>query len=371
MTTVAGLPATLTASIPSPGWSGFTIGPFSVKAYALCILAGIVVALILTRRRWAARGGDDDSLWSIAVWAIPAGIIGGRLYHVFSSPDAYFGPGYNGTGDLLLIPQVWRGGLGIWGAVLLGFIGAWIGARRAGARILVFADAAAPGLLLAQAIGRLGNWFNQELFGAPTTLPWGLQIDPSSPTFPAQYPPGTLFHPTFLYELLWNLAGVAVLLWIDRRFRLRGGRVFWLYAAIYTLGRVWIEALRIDDAEHILGLRLNVWTSILVFVLAVAMFVYLGIRQRRHPAPDRALIGRADAPADGVVDDAADAAAGTAGARVVEGSDHHETVHDVDNGDRNSDVDVTGRRQDPRDHRATLGPTESEEPAALDERRRS
>ncbi|WP_083956155.1 prolipoprotein diacylglyceryl transferase [Tersicoccus phoenicis] len=331
------------ASIPSPNWSGFTLGPFSVKAYALCILAGIVVGLLLTRRRWLARGGDDDSLWSIAVWAIPAGIIGGRLYHVFSSPDAYFGPGFNGTGDLWLIPQIWRGGLGIWGAVLLGFIGAWIGARRAGARILVFADAAAPGLLLAQAIGRLGNWFNQELFGGPTTLPWGLQIDPSSPTFPADYPAGTLFHPTFLYELLWNLAGVAVLLWADRRFRLHGGRLFWLYAAIYTLGRVWIEALRIDDAELILGFRLNVWTSILVFAVAVAMFWYLGVRQRRHPPAERALIESGADPG----------------------------AHDVDNGDRSSDASPSPDGPDGVGHRATLGATESEQPAAADERRRS
>ncbi|MCP1413560.1 prolipoprotein diacylglyceryl transferase [Paenarthrobacter sp. A20] len=292
MQTVLHAAAMVPISIPSPSWSGFDIplpwGTLRIHAYALCILAGIIVGLWLTSARWKRRGAPEGSLWDIAIWAIPFGIIGGRLYHVFSSPDAYFGPGFDGTGDLSLIPQIQRGGLGIWGAVVLGAVGAWIGCRRAGVKLTAFLDAAAPGLLLAQAIGRLGNWFNQELFGAPTTLPWGLEIDPANANFPADMAADTLFHPTFLYEMLWNLAGVAILLLLDKKFHFRWGRLFWLYAVYYTLGRVWIEALRIDDAEQInlLGIttRLNVWTSIFVFIAALAIFFILGRRGR--PVPD-------------------------------------------------------------------------------------
>jgi prolipoprotein diacylglyceryl transferase len=281
----------LPASIPSPDWSGFDIplpwGSLRIHAYALCILLGIIVGLWLTSVRWARRGAPEGSVWDIAVWAIPFGIIGGRLYHVVSSPDAYFGPGFDGTGDLSLIPQIQRGGLGIWGAVLLGAVGAWIGCRKAGVKLSSFVDAAAPGLLLAQAIGRWGNYFNQELFGGPTTLPWGLQIDADNPNFPPGMAAETLFHPTFLYESLWNLAGVAILLLLDRKFNFRRGRLFCLYAVYYTLGRVWIEAMRIDDAEQIslfgITTRLNVWTSIFVLLGALAAFIILGLRKRREP----------------------------------------------------------------------------------------
>jgi prolipoprotein diacylglyceryl transferase len=276
------------ASIPSPDWSGFDIplpwGTLRIHAYALCILAGIIVGLWLTSVRWAKRGASEGSVWDIVIWAIPFGIIGGRLYHVFSSPDAYFGPGFDGTGDLSLIPQIQRGGLGIWGAVVLGAFGAWIGCRRAGVKLTAFLDAAAPGLLLAQAVGRWGNYFNQELFGGPTTLPWGLQVDADNPNFPSGFPADTLFHPTFLYESLWNLVGVLILLALDRRFHFRRGRLFWVYAMYYTLGRVWIEAMRIDDAEQIslfgITTRLNVWTSIFVFIAALAVFIVLGLRKK-------------------------------------------------------------------------------------------
>lgn len=291
MQTVLHAAALVPASIPSPDWSGFDIplpwGSLRIHAYALCILAGIIVGLWLTSRRWNKRGAPEGSLWDIAIWAIPFGIIGGRLYHVFSSPDAYFGPGFDGTGDLSLIPQIQRGGLGIWGAVLLGAVGAWIGCRRAGVKLTAFLDAAAPGLLLAQAIGRWGNYFNQELFGSPTTLPWGLQVDADNANFPPGMPADTLFHPTFLYESLWNLVGVALLLILDRRFNFRLGRLFWLYAMYYTLGRVWIEAMRIDDAEQInlfgITTRLNVWTSIFVFVAALVVFIVLGRRKPDEP----------------------------------------------------------------------------------------
>ncbi|MHA7190668.1 prolipoprotein diacylglyceryl transferase [Arthrobacter sp. MDT2-16] len=282
------------ASIPSPPaeWASFALGPVTIHAYALCILAGILLALVLTQKRFVGFGGHADAVWDIAIWAIPFGIIGGRLYHVFSSPDAYFGP----EGDLARIPQIWQGGLGIWGAIALGAVGAWIGARRAGVKLSAFADAAAPGVLLAQAVGRLGNWFNQELFGAPTTLPWGLQIDADNVNFPADQAPGTLFHPTFLYELLWNLAGVALLLLLARKFRLRGGRMFWLYAAYYTLGRVWIETLRIDDAEMVtlfgVTQRLNVWTSIAVFLVSLAILVHLSLRRDRVEETSVYLPGR-------------------------------------------------------------------------------
>lgn len=309
MQTLLHAAAMVPASIPSPDWSGFDIplpwGSLRIHAYALCILAGIIVGLWLTSVRWARRGAPEGSVWDIVIWAIPFGIIGGRLYHVVSSPDAYFGPGFDGTGDLWLIPQIQRGGLGIWGAVVLGVVGAWIGCRRSGVKLTAFLDAAAPGLLLAQAVGRWGNYFNQELFGGPTTLPWGLQVDADNANFPAGMAAETLFHPTFLYESLWNIAGVLILLALDRKFHFRRGRLFWAYAMYYTLGRVWIEAMRIDDAERInlfgITARLNVWTSILVFVVALVVFVLLGMKGK--PVPDSVYLdGRgpaAEGPEDG------------------------------------------------------------------------
>ena len=290
---VAGL--VLPAALPSPPQGVWYLGPFPLRAYSLSIMTGIVVALWLTRRRWVERGGDPDTVLEIVFWAVPFGIVGGRLYHVVSSPDQYFGP----DGDPWKAFAVWEGGLGIWGAIAVGAVGAWMGTRRQGVRFAPFADAVAPGLLVAQAIGRLGNWFNQELFGGPTDLPWGLQIDPASPTFPDGYPADTLFHPTFLYEMVWNLAAAALLIWLDRRRRLGHGRVFWLYVVLYTSGRLWIEALRIDPAELVLGLRLNIWTSILVGLTALVIFVVVG---RRHPGRETTLQLRA--PAEGTTDDA-------------------------------------------------------------------
>ncbi|KGM14342.1 prolipoprotein diacylglyceryl transferase [Cellulomonas bogoriensis] len=268
--------AVLASGIPSPPQAVWYLGPVPLRAYSLSILAGIAVAVWMTRRRWAARGGNPDTVLDIVFWAVPFGIVGGRAYHVLTSPGRYFGEG----GDPMAAFAVWEGGLGVWGAIGFGAVGAWIGARRAGVRFTAFADAVAPGLLVAQAIGRLGNWFNQELFGSPTELPWGLQIDPASPTFPDGLPPDTLFHPTFLYEILWNLAAAALIIWADRRFRLGHGRVFWLYVLTYTAGRGWIEALRIDPAEVIGPFRLNVWTSLILGVVALVAFVVVG---RRHP----------------------------------------------------------------------------------------
>ncbi|GIG24300.1 prolipoprotein diacylglyceryl transferase [Cellulomonas denverensis] len=281
--------ALLPASIPSPPNSVWYLGPLPLRAYALAILAGIVVAAVLTQRRWKDRGGDPDEVLEIAFWAVPFGIVGGRLYHVITSPDAYFGAG----GDPWKAFAIWEGGLGIWGAVALGAVGAYIGCRRLGVSFPVFADALAPGLLIAQAIGRLGNWFNQELFGGPTTLPWGLEIDAAH--LPAGFEAGTLFHPTFLYEMLWNLAGAALLIWLDRRFRLGHGRVFWLYVLIYTSGRLWIELVRIDEAHTIAGLRVNVWMSIIVGLGALVAFLVVG---RRHPGRETSTRAGSSTPQD-------------------------------------------------------------------------
>jgi prolipoprotein diacylglyceryl transferase len=264
--------ALIGTSIPSPSESVWYLGPFPLRAYALAILLGIAVAVWLTSKRMVARGGTAENVYDISMWAVPFGIVGGRLYHVISSPRAYFGEGGNPIKAL----YIWEGGLGIWGAIALGAVGAWIGARRAGVKFGDFADAVAPGLLIAQAIGRLGNWFNQELFGGPTTLPWGLEIDDAH--LPAGFESGTLFHPTFLYELLWCLAAAGLILFLDKKFSFKRGQIFWMYVAFYTLGRVWIESVRIDAAETVLGLRLNVWTSIVVFALAVVGYIVSGRR---------------------------------------------------------------------------------------------
>ncbi|XBH22788.1 prolipoprotein diacylglyceryl transferase [Jonesiaceae bacterium BS-20] len=267
----------LLASIPSPSQAEWYLGPIPLRGYALSILAGIVIAVWLTIRRFKARGEDPEVVYDITLWAVPFGIIGGRLYHVISSPRAYFGEG----GDPIKAFYIWEGGLGIWGAIALGAVGAWIGCRRANVKFSAFADAVAPGLLIAQATGRLGNWFNQELFGGPTTLPWGLEIDDAH--LPAGFESGTLFHPTFLYELLWCLAAAALLLYLDRKIKFRPMQLFFLYIALYTLGRLWIEMLRIDTAEMVLGLRLNVWTSILVLVGGTLAYIWAG---RRTPPED-------------------------------------------------------------------------------------
>ena len=245
-----------------------------MRAYALCIVAGILACVFIGERRLVARGAAPGVLSDIAMWAVPFGIVGGRLYHVITTPQPYFG----NNGDPVSALYIWEGGLGIWGAIALGAVGAYIGVRRCGVLMPVFADAVAPGLLVAHAIGRWGNWFNQELYGRPTDLPWGLKIDPEHrpPTTPAV----EFYHPTFLYESLWTLTGVAVLLWAERRFTLGHGRVFALYVMIYTTGRGWIETLRVDPAHQIAGVRLNVWTSLLLFAAAT---LALALSARKQP----------------------------------------------------------------------------------------
>lgn len=263
------------AFIPSPSQGVWNLGPIPIRAYALLIILGIVVAVVVGSRRYVARGGSAGVIGDVALWAVPFGIIGGRLYHVVTDWQLYFGPGGSGVIGAL---RIWDGGLGIWGAVSLGALGAWIGARRLGVALPPIGDAIAPGIALAQAIGRWGNWFNQELFGAPTTLPWALQIDPQHR--PAGYAEFATFHPTFLYESLWMLGVALVLIWADKRFTMGHGRVFALYVLLYCLGRGWIEYLRIDTANTILGVRLNVWTSILV---GLGALVYLIVSARLRP----------------------------------------------------------------------------------------
>ncbi|MBN9109758.1 MAG: prolipoprotein diacylglyceryl transferase [Pseudonocardia sp.] len=255
------------AYIPSPPQGVWHLGPLPIRAYALCILLGIAVAVWWTRRRWVARGGAADDVLDVAIWAVPFGIVGGRLYHVISDPELYFAPGREPIRAL----YIWDGGLGIWGAVALGALGAWIGCRRRGIRLADFADAMAPPLVLAQAIGRWGNYFNQELFGGPTTLPWGLEIDPAHR--PPDTPDIAMYQPTFLYESLWDVGVALLLVWAERRFGLRRGRLFALYVAAYTAGRAWVEALRVDHANHVLGLRLNDWTSLVVFLGALVFLI--------------------------------------------------------------------------------------------------
>ncbi len=277
-------------SIPSPPpeFSKFSIGPLTIHAYAICIMIGIVAAMWIAARRWKAKGGPDEVIWDICIWAIPFGIVGGRLYHVLiTDPEYYFGLGGQ-TAHLAEIPQIWAGGLGIMGAISLGALGAWIACRRAGVRLSAFLDAAAPGVLLAQAFGRWGNWFNQELFGAPTTLPWGLQIDPNSYNFPPGLPADTLFQPTFLYESMWNVAGVLLLLALDRKFKLRRGAMFWAYIAWYGIGRTIMETMRIDAADTIyilgIGLRVHMWLAIAMIIMGtIGMIIVL---TRLRPLPD-------------------------------------------------------------------------------------
>ncbi|MEU7876725.1 prolipoprotein diacylglyceryl transferase [Microbispora bryophytorum] len=263
----------LLASIPSPSQGVWNLGPIPIRAYALCIVLGVIVAVWIGERRWRARGGAPGTITDLAVWAVPFGLVGGRLYHVITDWQIYFGSDAPKRPiDALFI---WEGGLGIWGAIALGALGVWIACRRRGISFTAIADTLAPGVAVAQAIGRWGNYFNQELFGGPTSLPWGLEIEPGRP---GTIPGATTYHPAFLYESLWDLALAGVLILAARRFGLRHGRVFALYVAGYTLGRFWIEGLRVDPAHHILGLRLNQWTSVVIFLCALA---YLWLARNR------------------------------------------------------------------------------------------
>lgn len=294
---------TVLAYFPSPAQGVWYLGPFPIRAYALCIIAGIIVALIIGDRRWAARGGERGVIYDIALWAVPFGLIGGRIYHVMTDWKTYFGPGGAGAGAAL---RIWEGGLGIWGAVAFGGVGAWIACRRKGIPLPAFGDAVAPGIVLAQAIGRLGNYFNQELYGRETTVPWGMEIfyrrdwsgvvDVHSLDGVSTGQVAAVVHPTFLYELLWNVLVFVMLIWADRRFRLGHGRLFALYVAGYSVGRFWVELMRDDTATHIAGIRINVFTATFVFIGAV-VYMLLAPKGREDPStlrgkqPDEAAEG--------------------------------------------------------------------------------
>jgi prolipoprotein diacylglyceryl transferase len=285
--------------IPSPSTGVWHIGAFPLRAYALCIIAGIIVAMIIATRRWQARGGTADSMEMMVVVGVPFGIVGARLYHVITDYELYFGPGRQPLNAF----KIWEGGLGVWGAIAFGVLGGYLVARRRRIAFPAVLDAVAPAILVAQAIGRLGNWFNQELFGRPSTLPWALEIAP-------QYrPPGfeqfATFHPTFLYEMLWDLAAAALLVWLDRRFRLGHGKVFALYVVLYTAGRFWIEALRIDTVNEIGGFRLNNYTSLLGFLIALIWLIWL-IRNR--PGREEVVEGIGLTVASAVTDEETEAA---------------------------------------------------------------
>ena len=281
---------TVLAYFPSPAQGVWYLGPVPIRAYALCIIAGIIVALMIGDRRWAARGGERGVIYDIALWAVPFGLIGGRLYHLATDWRTYFGD--NGAG-LAAALRIWEGGLGIWGAVAFGAVGAWIACRRRGIPLPAFGDAIAPGIVLAQAIGRLGNYFNQELYGRETTVPWGMEIfyrrdasgavDVHSLDGVSTGQVAAVVHPTFLYELLWNVLVFLVLIYVDRKYRIGHGRLFALYVALYSVGRFWVELLRDDTATLVAGIRINVFTATFVFIGAV-VYILLAPKGREDPS---------------------------------------------------------------------------------------
>jgi prolipoprotein diacylglyceryl transferase len=288
---------TFTASFPSPPQGVWHLGFLPIRAYALFIIAGIIVALVLGDRRWVARGGEPGVIYDIALWAVPFGLIGGRLYHVMTDWKTYFGDG--GAGFIAAL-KIWDGGLGIWGAVALGGLGAWIGCRQRGIPLPAFGDAIAPGIVLAQAIGRLGNYFNQELYGRPTTMPWGMKIyERRDASGVIDYLNGVstghvekVVQPTFLYELIWNVLVFVLLIYVDRRLKLGHGRLFALYVATYCVGRFCVELLRDDTATHIAGIRINSFTSVFIFIGAV-VYIILAPKGREDPAT---LVGKPREP---------------------------------------------------------------------------
>ncbi|MFD5649312.1 prolipoprotein diacylglyceryl transferase [Streptomyces sp. NPDC127039] len=335
------------AFIPSPSRGVLHLGPIPLRGYAFCIIIGVFVAVWLGNKRWVARGGRPGTVADIAVWAVPFGLIGGRLYHVITDYQLYFSEGR----DWVDAFKIWEGGLGIWGAIAFGAVGAWIGARRRGVPMPAYADAVAPGIALAQAIGRWGNWFNQELYGKATDLPWAVEI---TSTADGRLP-GT-YHPTFLYESLWCIGVALLVIWADRRFKLGHGRAFALYVAAYCAGRFWIEYMRVDDAHHILGLRLNNWTALFVFLLAV---LYIVLSARKRP-------GR-----EAVVEPGAESATGDTGSTVEkdaedaeDAEDAKDTENDADDADAAGKTDATGATEAPKD---TSGADEADDADAADD----
>lgn len=280
------------AYIPSPSSGVIYLGPIPLRGYAFCIIIGVFVAVWLGGRRWVARGGRVGTVADIAVWAVPFGLVGGRLYHVITDYELYFTDGR----DWVDAFKIWEGGLGIWGAIAMGALGAWIGCRRRGIPLPAYADAVAPGIAFAQAIGRWGNWFNQELYGKKSDLPWALKIDAD----PGIGRVAGTYQPTFLYESLWCVGVALLVIWADRKFKLGHGRAFALYVAAYTVGRFWVEYLRVDTAHHVLGLRLNNWTAVAVFLAAVVYFVLSAKRSPgREEVVEPAAVAEAEEGEDG------------------------------------------------------------------------
>jgi prolipoprotein diacylglyceryl transferase len=268
----------MTASIPSPPFEVIELGPFTIRMYGVCIALGVLAAVLIVQHRYAEKGGNPDDVGRLAVWAVPAGVVGARIYHVATDYERF-------QDDWLDAFRIWKGGLGVWGGIALGTIVGAIVAKRRHLDMSALLYATAPALPVAQAIGRLGNWFNQELFGRPTDVPWALQVDPEHR--PEVYAAVETFHATFLYEALWNLGLAAFLVWGVPRIwaNLQPGRLFALYVIGYTAGRAWIEALRIDDSRRLLGLRFNIWTSLAVGGFALAYFVWAGRRPSTGAAP--------------------------------------------------------------------------------------
>ena len=293
------LTALLPASFPSPSSGVIHIGPLPLRGYAAAIILGVVFAARIGNKRSLARGGPAELAADAALWGVPAGIVGARIYHLITSPQAYFGKGGNPVQAL----EIWKGGLGIWGGVLAGAIAVWIWGRRNGMRFLVLADILAPGVAVAQAVGRVGNYLNQELYGRATNVPWAVRID-------AEHSPNGVagtFHPTFAYEAIWDLAVWRICVWADKRWQLGSGRVMALYVATYCVGRAYTESLRVDTANHFFGLRLNDIVAGVVFVLALAYFIAMrGQAERRLYldgfGPDGKLAAASDGPVAGTVD---------------------------------------------------------------------
>jgi prolipoprotein diacylglyceryl transferase len=322
-------------SIPSPSeaWQAIHLGEWlnslgltfvspnlNIRTYAICILVGIIAATILTNERLKARGAESGVVLDIALWAVPLGIIGARIFHVVTHPDDYFGS----AEKMLHILYIWEGGIAIFGSLIGGAIGVYIGCRMTGVRFWTFADALAPGLLLAQAFGRFGNWFNHELYGVPTNAWWGLEIEKTNPAFPAGLPAGTLFQPTFLFEVVWNVAGVLVIIYLSKKFTLQWGKTLSVYLVWYGIGRSYFESIRIDPSLIFLGVRTNVWAAWGAVLVGVIIFI---VQSRRHPGrePSAYLPGREWTPAPAV------------------GSE--DTYTDYDEADNSADFDSTSHSE--------------------------
>ena len=355
--------AALPRYIPSPPINSFHVGPLNVHFYALGYIIGITAAILITRRRWRAVGGDPDVVNDLALWVVPAGIIGGRIYFDITTPADIPHEWYG-------VFAVWTGGLGIWGGIALAtIVGAWR-LRRLGITVGAFANAIAPALLVAQAIGRIGNYFNKELFGKPTTLPWGLEIPYSYRVqggIPAQDLHFATFQPTFLYELIWDLALAAFLVWLGHHARIRPWGLFALYVAGYSAFRIFEESVRIDSSVYFLGLRLNMYIAIILTLVGIIWFV-LAQRQPERPVvvlSTRARRAAAEAsPAQAAADDAGSVAENTQNA---ESTGHAESTEGTGHADSTEATESTEKAQDTENAQHTEGAEDAEDRPATDQ----